>query len=100
MSEKSSLGVFKSFRIYGVKIIPAATTKKEMMRPMARVVESSFFRSSYLLAPNCLLMSTPAPMHIPDMERIMMLFTGADIPIAASASLPMKRPAIMLSAAL
>ena len=81
-------------------MIPSSATAMEKIVPAIRSVDSSFFRLSWSFAPKQALIMTPAPMHSPDIPSMRMFITGPAIPVAARASVPMKRPAIMESTAL
>ena len=79
---------------------PSAATAREKNSPKSTVVAISrrSFCSSF--APKNWLISTPAPMQMPLMPRITRFITGLAMPVAARASLPMNRPAMMASTAL
>ena len=83
-----------------VNIIATAVRTMEKIVPETSSVDSSLFSLAISFEPKKLLMSTPAPMQIPEIPSISILITGDAMPVAASAPAPMKCPAIMESTTL
>ena len=84
----------------GVRRIPDNKPSTLPPLPTLRVFASIFLNFFKSFAPKDSLINIPAPMHIPEIARIIKFITGPAIPSAARASFPIKRPAIMESTAL
>ena len=80
--------------------MPSAATAREKNTPKMAVVASSRLIRSSLPAPKKLLISTDAPMQMPEIPRMIMFITGLAVPTAARASRPINRPTIMESTVL
>ena len=74
--------------------------KSENTRPPISIVLICFSRFFISLAPYRVLISIPAPMHIPLIKRIAMFIIGPAVPTAARASSPTNFPTIIESVAL
>ncbi len=72
----------------------------EKAAPAMAVVETCFSSRSRSPAPKAVLTRMPAPRHIPLMNRMARVIRGLEVPTAARASSPTKRPTMTLSAAL
>ena len=100
VTSKMSDGQERSFKIRSEKINPSKATARERKRPVRRVTAKVLRKSSIRLAPKCSLIKIPAPIQIPEMDRMTRFMIGAAMPSAARASGPMKRPAMIESMAL
>ena len=93
-------GTLRILRRGDAKIKPRSITTTANTVPDISSVESSLLSFSSSWLPKKELIRTPAPIQIPDIPSMRIFITGPAIPAAASASGPMKRPAIMESTAL
>ncbi len=97
---RSSSGTCRTVSRGLANITPSRATPMEKNRPNSTVVDISRFSFRYSPAPKNSLISTEAPIQIPEIPRITIFITGLAVPSAARASFPMNRPAIMESTTL